>query len=178
MIERRAASRYARALLGLAESKKIMDPVDQGLENARVLVERHAEISHLLLNSTVPFAEKADFIRKIMPEGTPLLLLNFIQVLIKKKRFAELSGIQTEFRRLVEQKKGVREVEAISAVPLSGENERRLVETLKKKLNAQIRLIKTTDPRLVGGLVVRFDGQEINGSFRSKLDEMKQRLLQ
>jgi F-type H+-transporting ATPase subunit delta len=176
MIERRAVSRYASALFGLAKDANELRQMDSDLLQARELVEKHSEISHLVLNSSISRAEKEDFIEKIMPPATSKVILNFLKVLIDKKRFAELVYIQEEFRRLFEKKQGIREVEAITAIELSRENEAKLIETLKKKLRSEIRLITQVDPDLIGGIILRFEGHEINSSYRARLDELRQQL--
>ncbi len=177
MIDQRAASRYSQALFKLAEQKNQLAQIDEQLLMTRELVEKHPEISHLVLNSTISLAEKEDFIEKIVPQGTVPLLIHFLKVLIEKKRFRELVLIQKKFRRLFEKKQGVQEVEAVTASELQQDQELKLKSMLKNKLRAEIRLVKKTDPNLIGGLILRFDGNEINASYRARLDEIKQSLL-
>lgn len=177
MIERRAVVRYAQALFGLAEKQGVLDRVEQEFLAASQLAEKHPEISHLVRNSTIALAEKEDFIDKLVGSESSPLLVNFLKVLVKKKRFTELGDIREEFHRLYEKKKGLQEVEAVTAVPLAKETEDRLRSALKKRLNAEIRLVLRTDPSLLGGLVLRFDGTEMNASFRARLDELKLNLI-
>ena len=176
MIERRAIARYANALFGLAQKSGQMDAVDRELEAAAQLTAQHPEIPHLLRNSTISIAEKEDFIEKILPAGTSKLTVNFIKVLTRKKRFGELTAIQKKFRSLLEKKKGIQEVECISAAPLSADVEQKLKAVLSKKLKAEIRLTSEVDPEILGGFILRFDGREINSSYQSRLEELKQML--
>ena len=64
----------------------------------------------------------------------------------------------------------------MTAEGMSADNEKKLIGMLEKKLKAQIRLVKEVDPRLIGGLIVRFDGTEIDASYQSRLAEIKQKL--
>ena len=177
MIDQRAVDRYTRALFGLAQNDAELDRLDQELLHARGLVAKHPEISNLVLNSTIALAEKEDFIEKIVSPGTSLLLVQFLKVLIKKRRFQDLPYIQEKFHDLLEKKKGVREIEMTAAIEISPALEQRLKSLLKNKLRSEIRLIKKTDPDLIGGLVLRFGGTEINASFESQLEELRQRLM-
>ena len=177
MIDQRAVSRYANALFQFAKAKKELEKIDKYFLEIRNLVSRHPEISHLLLNSTISRTEKEDFLDKIVPSKISRTLLHFLKVLIKKRRFQELLPIQEEFHRLFEKSQGVQEVTAISTTPLSASNERKLCSVLKKKLRSEIRLIPKTDPKLIGGLILRFDGTEINASFRDRLHEIRQKLM-
>ena len=176
MIDLRAAHRYARALFELAEKENTLDAIDDQLVAVLAVVRKYPEISRLISNSTIPLAEKEDFIGKIIPENILSLLVNFLKVLIKKKRFGELSFIQETFHRLYEKKRRVEEVVVVSAVPLSGSNAARLEKLLEKKFKSDIRLDLKTDPDMIGGLILRFGGNEINASFRSRLDALRQAL--
>ena len=176
MMDLRAVHRYSHALYLLAESQNQLDMIDDQLIAVRQLVEKHREIPHLVSNSTIALAEKEDFIGKVVPADTLPLLVNFLKVLIKKRRFKELPAMQEEFHRYYERKRRIEEVTVISAVPLSDENTAKLENTLTKKFNYHVRLVTKTDPKMIGGLILRFGGQEINASFRSRLDTLRQLL--
>ncbi len=174
MMDLRAVHRYSRALYELAEKQNLLDLIDDQLIDIRKLVEKHTEISNLVSNSTISSAEKEDFISKIVPGDTQPLLINFLKVLIKKKRFREFAFIQEEFHRIYEKNRRVEEVTAVSAVPLSRENAEKLEKVLEEKLKSDIRLVTKVDPAMIGGLVLQFAGNEINASFRSRLDAIEQ----
>lgn len=176
MMDLRAVHRYSRALFGLAEKRNQLDSVDDQFLAVKEMVKKYAEISHLISNSTISRAEKEDFIGKIVPSDTLPVLVNFLKVLIKKKRFRELPLIQEEFHRLYERKRRIEEVTVISAVPLSPENTTKLGKILENKLKSDIRLSAKVNPKLIGGMILRFGGNEINASFRSRLDTLQQML--
>ena len=177
MIDQQAISRYARALFLSAQDRNEIEMIDKDFLAFKALADQHSEISHLILNFTISEAEKEDFIEKIVPENSSKLFVNFLKVLIKKRRFRELALIQQEFHRLVEKKKGIQEVKVIAAAKLSRQNETNLISMLKKKLKADIRLKTEVEPDLIGGIVIRFDGTEINASFKNRLLELKQKLM-
>ncbi len=176
MIDLRAAHRYSRALFELAEKANNLDLIDDQLVAVLGVVRQYPEILRLISNSTVTVAEKEDFIGKIIPADTLPLLVNFLKVLIKKKRFVELSFIQETFHRLYEKNRRIEEVVVVSAVPLSSSNADRLEKLLEKKFKSDIRLDLKTDSEMIGGLIIRFSGNEINASFRSRLDALRQAL--
>ena len=177
MKDYRAALRYARALLGLAEERSLVDPVEKEFGEAADLVSRHAEISHLLANATVSREEKEDFLEKILPSGSSPLFLNFLKVLVRKKRFQDLPLIREAFHRLYEEKKGLQKIRVESPIPFDAVLEERLVRALEKKLKRKVYLEVTVNPEILGGLILDFDGTRLDGSFRTYFHELKQRLL-
>lgn len=176
MIDRKAGARYAKALFEFAETRKESEAIDRGLRTVLGLLDKHPEISHLVFHSTISKAEKEDFIEKILGDQVPKTLLSYLKLLIRKKRFDEITLIQKEFHRLYEKKRGVLEVSVISAVPIASAAMQKLSGVLKKTLQAEIRLIPEVDEEMIGGLVLRFEGKEINFSFKSRLAEIRQRL--
>lgn len=178
MIEGRVASRYAAALFGLAEAPQQLEALENELAQAKELVRRHSEIPHLLMNATLSPKEKEDFLEKILPEGTSRLLVDFLKVLVKKRRFPLLRLIQEQFHRLYEEKKGLQRVRVSAAICLDEPIQERLRKALEKRLNRKVTLEVTQDPGLLGGLVLDFDGKRIDASFRTRLDELRQRLVE
>ena len=179
MRDHKAARRYARALFGLADADPAgkLDAADRDFTQVRALTDKHPEITRLVSNSTISLAQKEDLIDQIVPQGISSRLIHFLKVLIRKKRFADLGLIQEEFHRLYEKKKGIREVELVTAVELSPAVREKLNSVLKKRLKSEIRLHPKTDPDLIGGLILRFEGNEINGSLKSRLEELRQLLM-
>ena len=176
MKDHRAVSRYAKALFELAGERQELETLDRDFLHVRQLVEQHPEITHLVSNSTLALTEKEDFLEKIMPSETSKTLVCFLKVLMKKRRFKELPLIQEEFRRAFEKKRGIQEVKVVAADRLSPANEEKLRRVLNRKLKAEIRLVAEIDPDLIGGLILRFDGTEMNASFKGRLEQMRQRL--
>lgn len=177
MMDPRAASRYAHALFNLAEEAGILERVDREFSEAAAWVRQCPEISILLRNTTISHGEKEDFIRKVFPKEFSSLLIHFIKVLVRKKRFGELSSIQEQFHHLYQEKEGIQPVRVESPVPLGKTLEEKLQSVLGKKLNRKIILETAVKPELLGGLVLDFKGNQIDASYRTALLELKQTLI-
>lgn len=177
MMDPRAGVRYARALFALAGEANRLDKIEKELLDTVALTARHPEILNLVRNTTISREEKEDFIGKILPPGFSSLLVNFLKVLVRKKRFPDLPLIQDRFHRLYEEKRGLQKVRVESAVALTGALEEKLRRALEKKLNRKVTLESSTNPALLGGLVLDFDGARIDGSYRTALEGLRQILM-
>jgi len=177
MKDHRIGLRYARSLFELAETGKVLERVHEELRTATELVAKHPEISHLLMNTTIAREEKEDFVEKILPEKTSGLLINFIKVLIHKKRFQDLGLIQEKFQRLFEEKKGIQHVKVESPILLDQMLRARLTQALEKRMKREIILEPSVNPEMLGGLILDFEGMQIDASYRTQLKELKQTLL-
>ena len=177
MKNHRVAIRYAKALLALAEERELLDRTEKEFLETRLLIERHPEITRLLRNTTLSREEKEDFIGKVLPEGFSSLVTNFLKVLIRKGRFEELSLVQEKFHQFYEIKKGREHVRVETAVRLDETLQEKLRRALEKKLKRTVTLEMEVRPEILGGLVLDFDGIRMDGSFRTTLQELKQKLM-
>jgi len=171
------AVRYAKALFEIAEGKGATEAVNQELGAFSGVVRKNPIVLKLVHNSAVSTAEKELFLEKILNGKTSSLFLNFLKVLLSKKRLADLEIIQVEFQRIFEEKQGLKEVSVISAVPLSEAFKARLSAHLCKALKAKIRMLSEVRPKILGGIILRFGHHQYNASFRNRLETIRQRLL-
>lgn len=183
-----AAGRYTRALFELAEKEGRLAEVDAELHALARILTSQPKILLLMANPTLTNEEKYSLALSAVAGKKTGLLERFLRVLIDKKRFILLPDIEKIFHDRFEKKQGVQEVEMVSAVPLSSEFQEKLRSVLTKKLRAsllaqgpeartEIRLIPKTDHGLLGGFILRFDGKEIDCSFRNRLHEIQQKLF-
>ena len=172
-----AAGRYTRALFELADKEDQLLETDAQLHALARILETEPKILRLLENPTLTTVQKYDLAVKTLAGGQTGLLERFLRVLIDTKRFTLLPEIQKDFHGRYEKKKGVQEVEMVSAVSLSAAFMEKLKTLLTKKLRSEIRLIPRTDRELLGGFVLRFAGKEIDCSFKNRLHEIRQKLF-
>ena len=182
-----AAGRYSRALFELAEKEGSLVEIDTALHALAKILTAQPKVLLLMANPTLTNEEKYTLALSALAGVKTGLLERFLKVLIDKKRFALLPQIQKIFHDVFERKQGVQEVVMVSAAPLSSGFLEKLKTVLTKKLRAsplavgpeartEIRLISKTDRNLLGGFILRFNGKEIDCSFRNRLYEIQQKL--
>lgn len=177
MKDLRASNRYADALFGLADQRGELERADQDLGTVCRLLEEHPKILRIVENSTVSSEDKDVSVEKIFSDLVSPLVLHFLKLLIEKHRFFEIISIQKAFRARFEAKKNIREVTVLVSRVLTAEAEKKLRALLNKKLASEIRLTVKADPSLIGGMVLRFDGREIDASYKHRLREIRHQLL-
>lgn len=172
-----ATGRYTRALFELSEKEGCLVEINAGLQALAKTLADQPKVLLLMANPTLTDQEKYNLALSALAVEKTGLLERFLRVLIDKKRFALLPDIQKSFHVHFEKKQGVREVELFSAVPFSPEVREKFKAALTKKFRSEIRLIPKTDRDLLGGFILRFDGKEIDCSFKNRLHEIQQKLF-
>ena len=105
-------------------------------------------------------------------------LKNFLKILVEKGRISSLQSIELTFKELLNEKHNILEGTVISAVALTAEKVKELEETLSKKYNKNITLENKVDKSILGGVLVRLGHIQIDGSVKTRLDNIKDQLSQ
>jgi len=167
------AARYATALFELAEERGERDAVAEQLARARdALAEPELR---RLVRSPVVAREALTRAVETLAEGLGLgeLVANLLRVLARGRRLFLLPHIVDHFEARLAGARGEARAEAVSALPLTDDQRRRLVRALEAGIGRRVRLETRVDPALLGGLVVQVGSRRIDASLRHQLQQLE-----
>ncbi|MDR0943255.1 MAG: ATP synthase F1 subunit delta [Ruminococcus sp.] len=168
-----AADVYAQSFFELAKESGVLPETARELTEIAVVMEGFPELKRLLTLPTITVPEKQDIITKVFGEHISELSANFLKVLAAKRRIGDFSKISVIFQKKYNRSQNMIDVFVTSAAELSDMQKEALSEKLTKKYNKTVKLHFVLDPSLVGGLVLEIDGKKIDGSVKTKLDEIQ-----
>ncbi|MEG2597257.1 MAG: ATP synthase F1 subunit delta, partial [Oscillospiraceae bacterium] len=99
-----------------------------------------------------------------------------IHILCDKRRMYLFSKIAEEFLALYREHHRILMVTAISAVPLTEDQLKRLTVKLSGATQKKVTLQNQVDPTIIGGIVLQYDHKEIDGSVKEKLERLRQQI--
>ena len=111
------------------------------------------------------------------PKDQEKILDNFLQVLQEHNQLALAPEIEAEFLNYDRESRGMKLAEVTSARPLSREQESKVVKELNDYIGSDVELKKKLDEGLIGGVVIRIDDEIIDGSIKTQLNQLKDRLI-
>jgi len=173
------AHKYAHALFNAAQEEGKLDRVadDAAALFALFGVQARAEaVDRFLVSPEIPTEEKITFLGNVFGPRLDPLTLNFMVLLVEKKRIDGYPAILEEFLRMVDEHRGLLKAAVLSAVPLSGDQERRLKIQLDRMTGKDVILEKRVDPGVLGGLEVHLGNQILDGSLRYGLKRLRESL--
>lgn len=100
-------------------------------------------------------------------------LLNFIYVLIDKRRTMHFDKMIKVYKKLADKESGVSYGTVYSVEPLSEEHIAELEKDASKLFAANVKLDNELDPKLIGGVKLLVDGKMIDASIRKKFSDLK-----
>lgn len=167
---------YAMALFEISCEEDCLKESFDDLTSICDALKSNEKYLKVLSSNMLSLAEKYQLVEKAF-KGCNYTLLKFIKLLIFKGVISSLLKCSEEFFSLYYKEAGILTGKVISAVPFSDEQKKLLEKKLCDKTKKNSAIIKyAIDPSLIGGAILRFDGEEIDYSIKRKLNDMKIRL--
>jgi F-type H+-transporting ATPase subunit delta len=129
-----------------------------------------------LENPRLDTGRKIGLALSLMPDGMESTRLNFLKLLVLRRRSHLIKQIRQDFRALVDEAEGRTEVELTVAFELSAGERQKLEAVLSEKSGSEVRVDVRVDPGILGGAIVRQGDHVTDGSVRRRLQEMRQEL--
>jgi F-type H+-transporting ATPase subunit delta len=172
------ASRYARALVEVVLEQRIGPDIARQQLNAIVnAVRESADLRRVWESPAVSAEQKRAVLDAVAGQiGAAKPVRNFIAVLIDHRRIAMLEDMAKQFDSELNAQLGLAEAEISSSRPLSADGQRQLESRLERLTGKRVRATYSSDPELLGGVVVRVGSTIYDGSVRGQLEKMKQEL--
>jgi F-type H+-transporting ATPase subunit delta len=176
MIEGSLSRRYGKAFFQLAQEEKREEAIGQEIE--QFLNAYTSSALQTVLNNPAFDMERR---KKILVEiGKALqvspLAVHFLSLLLERDRLNYLPSIVAYYRRLLNETRGRVEARVVAASPLDGAALERLRGALRGISGKEVLLHEETNSELIGGLLVELEGKIYDGSVRTQLENMKERI--
>ncbi|MFA4836579.1 MAG: ATP synthase F1 subunit delta [Dehalococcoidia bacterium] len=171
-----AAKRHAQAVFQIAQEKGDLEKWRSDL-NLMAAVFSDSELLPILENPKIRFEDKARAVVQGLT-GAGEMALNLAKLLILKRRAKIMPQIALEYGRLVDIHQGIGHAEVTTAAPIDQSTQESLQAHLAKITGSKIALEVKVDPGIIGGFVARVGDKVIDGSVRSRLQNLKQKMIQ
>ena len=167
---------YARALVESALEHGRLTEVHQDLGDFVAAVDEVPELAALLENPEIDRAAKTSVLEELLAGGDELVR-NFLLLLVEKGRIGELHEVAREVDSLVAALEQRLEVHLTTAVELSDEEARELVQQIESAAGRKVEATRDVDPSLIGGLVLQVGSRRVDASVRGRFDRLRRELL-
>jgi F-type H+-transporting ATPase subunit delta len=176
---REIARRYAEALINAAQQEGVVEPMlEEFAEIERDVLQAYPPFAEILASARVSSAEKDRILLDLFNNRASSLVLRFLRVLNRHERLGLLRAVIREARAIWDQRNHRIPVRVHSAVPLDEDQLNSLRDRLTRLIGATPILNVSTDPSLIGGLVVQIGDLRYDASVKSHLLQLRQRLIE
>lgn len=138
----------------------------------------YPDFLELFITPRVSIEERKSIMTSIFGGKISDEMLNFLKVILDKRRASEIFDIKNEFEIAVHKHNNILEATVISAVEMNEEQSAKIIKRLSAVTGNDIIIKNKIDDTLIGGVVIYIGDKIIDGSVKKKLSDLKEELAQ
>lgn len=172
MNDSRAALRYAKAILDFAVEKKATAAVERDMRSISATIADSKELQDVLASPVIKSAIKKKALAAIFTD-TNNISQGLIDLLIENKRISMLQEVAFKYIVLNEKLKGQDVAYVTTAVPLTPELEKKVLQQIAQLTGNEVTLENKIDGSIIGGFVLRVGDLQYDASISNQLNNLK-----
>lgn len=168
---------YATGFLNAAGDRSA-DRLEEFTSFVGDVLDANPEFRAILLSGVANRDEQLQIIDRVVgPHGSEFFA-NYLKVLVNHERLGLLPQILEATQLEFEKRNGQQRVQVVSASSLDDDALGRVREKIASAFSFDPIIENVTDPKLLGGLVIRVNNTVYDGSLRSRLNQLAKRMQQ
>lgn len=166
-------SRYAGALIDLAEDAKAVSKIEKDFVDLKKMLEDSQDLRSLVESQSISAQQQMAFIEDLCAKAKfQKLTFNFLGVLIQNRRLNALEGIIEAFGKAVAKRAGHVSVSVETAEKLTASQEKDIKSKIEKALGTGVTIEAKVTPEIIGGMVVTIGSYMVDDSVRRKIERL------
>ncbi|ELS04692.1 MAG: ATP synthase F1 subunit delta [Cyanobacteria bacterium J06638_38] len=164
------AEPYAQALMSVAQSQNLTEEFGASFRALESLLEQSQDFRDFVMNPIINEESKKSVLRQVMGNDTNPYLINFLMLLVDKRRIIFLEQIAGQYLELLRNLNQTVLAEVTASQELSESQTQAIIDRVKSMSNARDVEIKTSiDPEIIGGVIIKVGSQVVDASLRGQL---------
>lgn len=164
---------YADALFGLAAAESQLEQVEDELYDLARAVEGSSELTDALSDPLLPTERLQTLMSELLTDRASPVTQEAVSLLIRMNRLSDLVMIADRLAEKAALSRGRKIAEIRSAVPLSPETLSRLEDALSSAVGHPVEARAVVDPEVLGGVVARVGDLVVDGTVRSRMNQVR-----
>ena len=167
---------YARGLFEIARAEGTIDEVEDELFRFARSFESNDELRNALSDEQIPAAKRQAIVEDLLGGKVTPTTAQLISMVVGSGRARDLPAIVDKLVARASAAKNLEVAEVRTAVPLTPDQETRLAAALANATGKQVNLKVVVDPAVLGGVVATVGDTVIDGTVRTRIEQLKSRL--
>jgi F-type H+-transporting ATPase subunit delta len=164
---------YARALFSVAAAEGSISEVEDELFRFSRLLEANDELRSTLTDPQIQVSRRQQIVEDILGGKANPITVSLVSMVVGTGRSGDLSAIIAELVRLSAAEANKEVAEVRSAIELTADQRERLAVALGQATGKQVEIKVIVDPSVLGGIVAQVGDTVIDGSVRTRLEQLK-----
>lgn len=167
---------YARALFEIARAEGTLDEVEDELFRFARSYESSDALRNALTDEMIPADRRQGIVESLLGGKATATTTQLVSMVVGSGRGRELPAIIDKLVARASSAKNLEVAEVRTAVALSSDQQARLAAAITNATGKQVNLKVVVDPSVIGGVVATVGDTVIDGSVRTRIEQLKSRL--
>ena len=172
----RVGTVYGQGLYALAKEEGLETEILQQLQVLCESFQSQPEYLRLLALRNLPKDERLGLLSEAFEDRLHPYVLNFLKLLTEKGYIRHFSDCCKAYKEQYNADCGILEVQTLSAITLTESQQQRLRDKLAVITGKKIELLCRIEPSLLGGILLLYDGKQVDGTVKGRLEVMEKQL--
>jgi len=168
----RAAIRYAKAVLEIANNQNLAEDVNQDMSLMANTIAESKDLSEMLQSPIIRSTAKKSALLEIFKDSNKLTV-SLIDLLITNKRINILSEVASKYSQLFDELRGSQVATVTTAIPMTSDLEAKVLAKVKELTSKAVELENIVDESILGGFILRVGDKQYNASIANQLNKLK-----
>lgn len=174
-----SANRYAKVLLDISKADKSDAKVGESLSELSSAFGESDNLYKTLLNPMYPIENRLNIVAEIASKiSAGKSVTNLLSSLVENRKIRLIEPISDAYQSLLDADAGRLNVTVESATALTADAKKSITDKLKAETKKDIILTATENKDLIGGIVIRVGNTILDGSLKTQLKNINERLLE
>lgn len=170
-------TRYAGALIDLAEKAKSVSKVQKDLRDIEAMIAGSPELGRVISSPLISQQKQEKVMTDIAAKAKlQKLTKNFLGVLVQNRRLNALVGVIKVYNKLVSARSGEVSVRVQTAQKLTATQEKDFQKKISSAIGSDVLVETVVAPEILGGMIVTVGSYMIDDSVRRKLERLSSAL--
>ena len=178
MQNHRAAARYAKSLLELADEQSVLEEVRDDMRLFEKVFAENRLFTVVLQNPVILHSKKRAVLKALFKDRMNKLTLAAFDLITKKNRESILDAIAKEFLLQYNSFKGIQKAVVTTTYKLDESEQQEFSKVVENLTGLKSDLEVKIDQALVGGFVLDIGDKQLDESVKSKLNRIHRGLTQ
>lgn len=171
----RAAIRYAKAILSMADSIGVANEVNNDMILIASTIKGNTELSNFIQNPTISVDVKESALLEVFATSNGVTK-GLFHLLFENKRFEILEAIAVAYSNLFDTENGVEVAKVTTAIPMDAALETKVLAKIATLSDKKVTIKNIVDPAIIGGFILTIGDKQYNASIANRLQVLRKEL--
>ncbi|HTG66459.1 MAG TPA: ATP synthase F1 subunit delta [Flavobacterium sp.] len=171
----RAAIRYAKAILSMADSIGVAGEINNDMVLIASTIKGNSELNAFIQSPTISVEVKENALLEVFANVNGVTK-GFFHLLFENKRFEILEAIAIAYSDLFDKANGLEVAKVTTAFPMDADLEAKVLAKIATLTDKKVTITNVVDPAIIGGFILTIGDKQYNASIANRLQVLKREL--